>query len=298
MTGPNIVPGHYRGVAVAEPGCALDADSLRSWFLGREAYRRTRFIVVRQDDAAALIRVAKESEEPLFSRITAIEVIAGPGDCAFVHEPDTDTAVPSALAEVARRRAPGARAVVVQGRYGHVSFIVDPHPLRVRVRDVVPPSPAMLYDQAQRVMATAEDLPPIDLLPEFIRLSDLARAHPSDHYLLPCHGSGTDIAGIRTSYLDERPPDQPWTLIGCARSQQIHRWFYRRDPPTVDICPLRTADLHDGTDAVLLTRCCLQEDGLEHGDGWVAVPWGSSLAQVRQALGALARQREPSWAPV
>jgi hypothetical protein len=295
-----MVPGQYRGVAVAPAGPGLDrglsAEALRAHFTGREAYRRTRFIVVRAAAATALVRVVKASEESLFSPIVAVDVLAGPDECAFVHEPAADTAVPSALAEVARERAPSARAVVVQGRYEHVSFIVEPRPVRIRVREVVPPTPAKLFDQACRVLATAEDLPPVQLVPELVELPDLAAAHPAAHYLLPCRGAGTAIAGAAASYLDERPERQSWTLLGCARSQQIHHWFYGEDAPTVDLCPLQTAALHG--DDLLLTKCCLREDGLEQGDGWVSVPWGSSLDQVRQALGVLARQREPSWARV
>jgi hypothetical protein len=291
----NTVPGQYRGVAVARAGPALDAGSLRDYFVGREAYRRTRFIVVRDGEATAVVRVVKASEDPLFAPITGLEVLAGPDECVFVHEPDADTAVPSALAEVARRRAPGARAVVVRGRYEHVSFIVEPRPVRIRVREVVPPAPAKLFDQASRVLATAEDLPPIELVPELVDLSDLAATHRSENYLLPCRGSGVAVAGAGTVYLDERPERQPWTLLGCTRSRQIHRWFYGDDPPAVDVCPLRTAVLHDGTDSALLTKCCMREEDIEQGDGWVSVPWGSSLDQVRQALAVLARQREPAW---
>jgi hypothetical protein len=291
----NLVPGQYRGVAVSRAGPGLDTESLRAHFVGREAYRRTRFIVVRHRQATALVQVTKSSDELLFSPITEVQVLAGPDECAYVHEPDADTAVPSALAEVARRRAPGTRAVVVQGRYEHVSFIVEPNPMRVRVREVVPPAPAKLFDQASRVLATAEELPPIELVPELVELSDLATGHPADHYLLPCRGSGAAVAGAAASYLDERPDRQDWTLLGCARSQQIHHWVYGDDPPTVDLCPLRSAALHDGTESVLLTKCCLREDGLEQGDGWVSVPWGSTLDQVREALAVLARQREPAW---
>ncbi len=291
----NLVPGQYRGVAVARAGSGLDPEALRAYFTGRDAYRRTRFIVVRGHGATAVLRVTKASEAPLFSPITAVEVLAGPNECAFVHEPDADTAVPSVLAAVARRRAPRARAVVVQGRYEHISFIVEPRPVRIRVREVVPPEPAKLFDQASRVLATAEDLPPVELVPELVELPDLAAKQPADHYLLPCRGSGTAIAGAATSYLDERPERQQWTLLGCTRSQHIHRWFYGDEPPTVDLCPLRTADR---VGDLLLTKCCLREDGLEQGDGWVAVPWGSTLEQVRDALGVLARQREPSWEPV
>lgn len=294
MTPANTVPGRYRGVSVARPGCRLDPDSLRAYFLGVECYRRTRFVVVRDDAATALVRVTKESEEPLFSKVVAVEVLAGPDECAFVHAPEADTAIPSALAQVARDRAPGVRAVVIQGRYEHVNFILDPRPLRIRVREVVPPSPAKLFDQARRILAVTEGLPPIELVPELVSVEDLARRNPARRHLLPCRGAGADVADV--SYLDERPAERDWTLIGCTRSAQIHRWFYGRDAPTVDICPLRTAD-RTAPDP-LLTKCCLREDGVEEGDGWVSVPWGSSLDQVREALFALARQREAAWRPV
>lgn len=303
LTGPNIIPGAYRGVSVARTARDLECDGLQAHFVGREAYRRTRFIVVRSPGGTSLLHVAKRSGAELFSPITEVELLAGIEDCEFVHEPDVDTAIPSALAEVAVRRAPGARAVVVQGRYEHVSFIVDPRPLRVRVREVVPPLPAKLYDQASRVLATTEELPPIELVPELVQLTDLAATHPAPHYLLPCHGCGVSIAGATTSYLDERPAEQAWTLLGCARSEQIHHWFYGRDAPRTDLCPLRTASLDDGSlddgrGAGLLTKCCLREDGTERGNGWISVPWGSTLDQVRQALAELAAQRGPSWARV
>ena len=298
LTGPNIIPGAYRGVSVARSSRNLDCDGLRAHFVGREAYRRTRFIVVFSPGGTSLLHVAKRAGAELFSPITEVALLAGIDDCEFVREPEADTAIPSALAEVAGRRAPGARAVVVQGRYEHVSFIVDPRPLRIRVREVVPPLPAKLHDQASRVLATAEELPPISLVPELVQLTDLAATHPAPHYLLPCHGSGVSIDGATTSYLDERPADQAWTLLGCARSEQIHHWFYGRDVPRADLCPLRTAQLDDGSGAGLLTKCCLREEGAERGDGWISVPWGSTLDQVRQALAELATQREPSWAPV
>lgn len=293
MTGPNVVPNRYRGVAVARPGCRLDPDSLRTHFLGREAYRRTRFVVVRDGADTALIAVTKASTDPLFSPITDVEVLAGPAECAFVHDPDADTAIASELARVARERAPGARAVVVRGRYEHVSFILDPRPLRIRVREVVPPEPAKLYDQARRIIAVTEQLAPVELIPEVVRMDDLMRAHPAGHHLLPCRGAGVD--GPSVSFLDEHPPERDWTLIGCARSRQIHEWFYGRPARSVDICPLRSRS--EGDDLVL-TKCCLREEGTETGDGWVAVPWGSSLTVVTEALFGLVRMREASWAPV
>ena len=119
----------------------------------------------------------KASEDPLFSPITALRLLAGADDCVFIEDPEVDTAIPTALAHVATSRAPGKRGVVVQGRYGHVSFIVDPAPLRVTVREVTPPYPAKLLDQVRRVLALAEHLPPIELVPDVVELDDLARSH-------------------------------------------------------------------------------------------------------------------------
>ncbi|MGI5135546.1 MULTISPECIES: DUF7714 family protein [unclassified Streptomyces] len=291
----NVVPGRYRGVAVAHVDGGLDAESLRRHFLGREAYRRTRFIVVRSGTDTALLRVRKESEDPLFSPIVEVELLASPAECAFVHVPEADVAVPSALAHAARRHAAGSPAVVVQGRYEHVNFILHPEPLRIAVREVVPPSPAKLFDQARRILDTAEDLPPIELVPELIDLETLARRHPAKSYLLPCRGSGGDIPEAEVHFLDERPERADWTLLGCARSRQIHQWFYGFTPPGEDFCPGLYAS--DG-DSAVLTKCCMQEEDIEHSEGTVSVPWGSSLEHVRRALSSLAEHLEPTWAPV
>ncbi len=287
----NLVPGRYRGVAVATVSGPLDEGALRAHFLGREAYRRTRFVVVCAGERTAVLRVAKASQTELFSPIVELEVLAGPKECVFLHRPDVDTAIPSALAATAVADAPGARAVVVRGRYEHVNFILNPRPRRVVVREVVPPEPAKLFDQAKRVLAVTEDLPPLELVPEVVDLTEVASAHPAAHYLLPCRGSGVTVTGAKVSYLDERPPLAGWTLLGCERSRQIHRWCYGCEPSTVDFCPKR--DPAPGT----LTKCCLQEEHVEAGDGWVSVPWGSSLEQVREALTGLARALEPAWAP-
>ena len=95
--------------------------------------------------------------------------------------------------------------MVVQGRYDHVSFIIDPAPLRVTVREVVPPYPAKLFDQTRRVLDVAEHLPPIELVADVVELDALARTRPSTSYLLPCRGGGVRSTGPSTTYLDERP---------------------------------------------------------------------------------------------
>ena len=103
------------------------------------------------------------------------------------------------------------------------------------------------------------------------------------------------MPGARVSYLDEHPDRADWTLLGCARSRQIHRHFYGADPPTVDFCPKPRAATAPGE--LLLTKCCLQEEQVSTGPGWACVPWGSSLEHVRAGLRELAAQGVPAWAP-
>ena len=290
----NVVPGQYRRVSVATVDGPLTAERLTDHFLGREAYRHTRFIVARAGRDTALVRVAKADDGPLFSPITSVEVLALPDECVFVVAPEVDTGIPSALGQVAVTQA--ARGVVVEGRYHHVSFILDAAPVRIRVGDVVPPRPAKLFDQARRVLELAEDLPPIELVADVVDLVDLAVAHPSERYLVPCRGSGFCVEGPATvAFLDERPAQADWTLLGCERSRGIHEWFYGERPKdAVELCP-RLLFPADGRP--LLTKCCLLEDTIAEMGTTVAVPWGASLEQVKQALAAVAKAAEPAWAP-
>lgn len=290
----NLVPRRYRGVSVAHVDAPLERETLRSRFLGREAYRRTEFIVARAGDRAAVLRVRKTSTEPLFSPIVDLEVLAGPDETEIVHAPEVDVGVPTQLARVAAERAPGARCVVVRGRYEHISFILDPSPVPVRIVEVVPPEPPKLVDQVRRVLDTGEDLAPVELRPEVLDLLDLAAARPADHYLFPCRGSGAAPVGATVDYLDERPPRADWTLVGCARSREIHHHIYGDEPPYVEMCPRELAGPASGP---TLTKCCLLEEDVQRDGLMVVVPWGASLDQVREGLGLLLRMAEPAWPP-
>ena len=215
----NLVPSQYRNVSVADVPAALDEESLRAYLLGRPVYRRTRYIVARRGEASAVVEVSKESEVPLFSPVVEMSVLARPDETAFVDAAETDTAVPTQLARVAAEQAPSARCVIVRGRYGHVSFILDPAPIRIRVVEVVPPWPPKLADQLSRVLDLAEDLPPVELVPHLVDLDELAATRPASHYLFPCRAGepAQKRAPVEVSYLDEIPERAPWTLVGCAR---------------------------------------------------------------------------------
>jgi hypothetical protein len=158
----------------------------------------------------------------------------------------------------------------------------------------VPPYPPKLLDQAQRVLGLAETLPPMELVPDLIEFDQLAQGNTATSYLLPCRGGGVSIEGATVKYLDERPAREAWLLLGCERSEQIHESFYGDRAPQVDICPRK----RPGGGGATLAKCCLLETHNEvDTDRTVVVPWGASLALIADALGTLAREWEPTWAP-
>jgi len=280
---PNTITRPYRGLSVQEVEVPLTELDLVPFLLGRAVYRRTDFLVLRKGSETAVVAVRKASTEPLFSPVVEVRVLAVPEQVVSIDSPDTDVGNATALARaaLAHRRA-GARAYVVKGRYEHVNFIWEPAPVRIRVTEVVPPEPAKLFALAEQVVAFDEDLPPIDLVLDAVDIRDLAVANPAPRYLLPCRGSGVDLAG-EVAFLDTRPGErQDWLMIGCERSLQFHRHFYGDEPPRTDICPRRRARASDS--APTLAKCCLLERGVEVDDSTAVVPWGSNLDEIRSAL--------------
>jgi hypothetical protein len=257
--------------------------------LGREAYRRTEFVVLRgEGDATAVVAIRKRDPEPFFSEILDVEVLALPGTCTFVESRETDVSNRSALAELARTLNVGvAQTLVVWGRYDHVNFIHHPDPLVLRVIEVSPPEPPKLYDMVCHVLTYA-DLPPIRVELERIELRALCATVTPKAYLAPCRSGGLDDLGAPVYFLDERPARrEDWTLIGCERSLQFHRHYYGDEPPRVEMCPRVIAA---GRTDRCLVKCCLLEFHIERDGNVGVVPWGSDLAMVEAALIDLVRE--------
>ena len=302
---PNVMPARYRQVSVASVP-SLSPDDLVARFTGREAYHRTRFVVARLNgdpESGALVELARDGSDNLFSEAVAARVLAPAGDCAYVRDDGIDVGVPSHLARVAAQR-PDHRCVVVEGRYRHVSFLLNAAPIRVTVLDVVPPEPSKLSDQVARVLDSAENLPPVSVSEWIVDSRSLvaeAGSQPLEGLIVPCRGGGIEMEGVAVSHLDERPSFAGSTLLGCERSQQIHRWFYGTDAPrTIDWCPRRLMDAAGGAagSGLVLSRCCMLEEGTErHGDT-AMVPWGATLEEVRNALHSLVGTGDGAWTPI
>jgi hypothetical protein len=265
--GPNFIARPYRGVSVQDaPG--LDEAALREWLIGRRVYRRTEFVVAARDGRHAVVQVEHPVGDDILATVTDLRVLAAPDEVAFVVDPAVDTGNASQMARVAR-----ARVTVVQGRFEHVNFIVEPAPLRIRVVEVVPPEPPKLLEMAQSVVDYDEDLPPVALEFDAIDLRDFE----GDMY--PCRCSG-----LEGRFLDAGPPEPAETLVGCERSRQIHVALYGVEPrERIDFCP-RVVGSPDGP---TLMKCCLYERGVRREGAAMVVPWGAALDEVREALRAL-----------
>lgn len=292
----NFVPLPYRRVAVREADFHLTEGALRENLLGRESYRRTEFIVLRQRGSCAIARVEKGSPDDLFSAITSVELFAGPEECCWIDDPAVDVGNPSQLAAKARAIGFGSnRTVIVHGKFEHVNFIHHPKPIVIQVVDVVPPEPAKLWTMAQQVLSYSEELPAIELELAPIDLVGLARTHPAPAYLFPCQAAGTNV-GAPIYFLDTRPEWREWTMIGCERCAQFHRHFYNREAEQVDFCPRNLSEA--GSDLVL-TKCCMLETSIECEGNRAVVPWGANLRHVEDALKYLvAREMSEDNEPV
>lgn len=288
----NVVPLPYRRVSMQPYSGPMTEEAIVSHFLGREAYRRTDFIVLHTDDLEAreyaVVAISRTADEPLFSAITAVEVLALPDHCVFAKDPETDCANRSALAELAYQHGVRAdRTLVVEGRYDHVNFIHRPNPLVLRVVEVAPPEPPKLFDLVKHVLSYA-DLPAIRVELERIEIADLARQVPAKEYLVPCRSGGLDQLGAPVSFLDERPAERrDWVLVGCERSLQFHRHYYGDEPPRVEMCPRQIAGQRDQP---TMLKCCLLEFDIERDGQVMVVPWGTDLVMVERALRQLVKE--------
>ncbi len=288
----NVVPLPYRQVSVQPYAGPMTEAAISAHLLGREAYRRTNFIVLHRGNVEAselaIVSIARTDDEALFSPITAVEVLALPDTSVFAKDPQTDCANRSALAELAHRCGVGAdRTLVVWGLYDHINFIHHPDPLVLRVVEVAPPEPPKLFNLVKHVLSYA-DLPPIRVELERIELVELARQIPAKEYLVPCRSGGLDQLGAHVSFLDERPAQRrDWVLVGCERSLQFHRHYYGDEPPRVEMCPRQIAGQRGQP---TLLKCCLLEFDIERDGQVMVVPWGTDLVMVEHALRQLFKE--------
>jgi hypothetical protein len=279
----NLVPLPYSRIAVQRIETDLDEAAIRTFLHHKEAWFETDYVVFRRGRDCAVARIEKTTPTNSFCRITSVEVLSQPDCTRWIDDDAVDTGNPSALAEKARASGIGAsETLVVNGLYEHVNFIHRPQPVVIQVFDLSPPEPPRLLDMARRVLAH-RDFPAIVLKAHIQSIPALARDVVAKPLLFPC-GISQLKRTTTAFYLDERPSRQDWVLVGCARSQQIHRHFYGDDCSRIELCPKHLFDARGG---LALMRCCMVEKRVELSGRVAFVPWGAELSLIEDALRAL-----------
>jgi hypothetical protein len=284
----NFVPLPYRCVSFQPYDGPMTADAIERYLLNREVYRRTDIVVLHGSNwDCAVAAVQRADSDSLFTRAEKVEILGLPGDCMLIEDPGTDPANRSALAKTAvEHGVTSAQTAIVIGTFDHINIIHHPNPLRLRVVEVVPPTPPKLLHMVEHVLSYA-DLPPILLEPVTIDLRDLAATVTPEAYLVPCRSGGLNDLGAPVHFLDERPKNREnWTLLGCERSLQFHRHYYGDEPPRVEMCPRK---LTRDDNRLTLLKCCLLEYDIERDGNRMIVPWGTDLPMLEKALHQLTR---------
>jgi hypothetical protein len=284
----NFVPLPYRCVSFQPYDGPMTADAIERYLLNREVYRRTDIVVLHgQNRDCAVAAVQRADSDSLFTRAEKVEILGLPDDCMLIEDPGTDPANRSALAKTAiEHGVTSAQTAIVIGTFDHINIIHRPNPLRLRVVEVVPPTPPKLLHMVEHVLSYA-DLPPILLEPVTIDLRDLAATVTPEAYLVPCRSGGLNDLGAPVHFLDERPKNREnWTLLGCERSLQFHRHYYGDEPPRVEMCPRK---LTRDDNRLTLLKCCLLEYDIERDGNRMIVPWGTDLPMLEKALHQLTR---------
>lgn len=282
----NVTARPYRGLSVQRVEDPGDIVATRSWALGRDFYRRTRYVLAHRDTSATLLELDLGETDGLFAPAEAVTVLARTDQLLWIHHPQTDVGHLSALCDVAlQQRRPGVTTYVVTGRYQHVNFVHRPQPVTLYVDEVVPPDRPKLVETVRQVVAFDEDLPPLRIVSRLLSLPMLSRAQRG-RVLLPCSGAGSGAA--EADFLDSGPAYRPdWSLVGCTRSAQIYEHHYGAAAPrVVDICPERVCTPVDHAQ-LRVTKCCLLERGIRVESNTATVPWGATLDEVRTALKAV-----------
>ncbi|HRU11662.1 MAG: hypothetical protein KBH31_01770 [Methanomassiliicoccales archaeon] len=278
---PNL-PDHCKDVSLRHVDFPLTRENILSSFQGKVAYTRTDFMVLRNGEDTATVRVIKRGGKDLFRPIIDLEILSLPEDTVFIHDEGIDVLNMSQLARLVREN--GGRTVVVSGMFSHVSFLKAERLLDLRVLDVVPPSPSKLSVLVERALSSGLVERPI--IPSYVDVDimEKERMVRTPGVIFPCRASGLS-SEKRMFYLDETPTiDVESTLIGCDLSRRIFQHIYRRPIESLDICPQNLAP-RDGVPTIV--KCCKVKEGCVIEGSVASVPWGATMMDVVQALQAL-----------
>jgi hypothetical protein len=284
--GGPLIPSHCKVVGKLHMDGELTEEAILDRMEGERAYKLTEFYCVTNGEDWAVVSVHKGPGARLLVPIESVQVLSLPGETVHVEDPSVDTTNPTAMYDVSRRYGDDVKAVVVQGEFNHMSFVVrDGSEVCVRVLDVVPPYPSKVAALAARGLACRPM--PVVLEEETLDLRDLAEGiDPAARVLFPCRASGLDL-DREVDYLDEvpdLPEDDEVVLVGCNLSERIFLEQYGRRPSSViTMCPKELAQQRDDG-CWTLVKCCKEKGPFGIHGKVVAIPWSASKGDAAAAL--------------
>ncbi len=279
---------HCKDVSLRDVDIPLTEESIESLMEGWKAYVRTEFLVLRNGNDLAVVKLHKRAGTELFRELESFEIVSLPEDTVFYEDPNLDVLNTPALAEL-QSKFPG-KTVVMRGMFSHINFIKGLKPERLMVVDNVPPSPAKLGVLVDMALSSGFVDHPIVKEERIIDMADCVPQVETEAVMFPCRVSGLK-ADKPFLFLDDAPKiDKEITLIGCHLSKRIFDSLYHRDVPFINVCP---ADFID-PDVQSIVKCCKIKNGHVIEGNTAKVPWGATVPEVVEAINDLfSRRRTP-----
>lgn len=275
-----MMPEHYVEVNIRNADFELEKDEIVNRLKGTTAYRTTKYILLNNGKDWAVTKIRKKRTPKLFPKIVGVEVLSLPKNTVYREREDVDVHNKTLMARVASDH--NDKAVVVKGRFEHISFILNEPVLNIQVVDIIPPQ--------SRLVTLAEEVVQLSHLNKAVnfehKITDITKLIPktkTSNIIFPCRAS--DLTSSKKYYfLDDNPKlsddvIEDITLIGCPLSKRIFKSLYRKEPKFTNICPL---EMTTGK-KLILTRCCMTEGAVLKGKTAI-VPWGADIRDVSSAL--------------
>jgi len=273
---------HCKDVSVKDTDAELNERNIRLMMSDWTAYSRADFLILRNGDDHAVVRLTKEKGLDLFKKVTGYEIVSLPEDTVFVDIPDMDVINIPSLARV-QDMHPG-KTVVVRGMFSHMSFVSDMHVKRLNVIDSVPPHPSKLGALVRSALSTGFVDHPIVVNDVIIDMSERVDDVTTEAIMFPCRVSGL-TADMPVYFLDDAPClDHEVTLIGCDLSKRIFTSLYKKDVTFINVCP---ADHITDENVRTIVKCCKVKEGHRIEGNVAKVPWGATVPEVVHALNDL-----------
>ncbi|MGB9882855.1 MAG: DUF7714 family protein [Methanomassiliicoccales archaeon] len=282
-----MMPEHCKEVSVRDVDFPLTPSKIAEVVKGKKAYTRTKYYILKNQDQYAVISIKKENGNGLFRNIESFEILSLPDETVFIEDHTIDVINRTQMAKLSQQYK--GKLVVVKGMFNHISFVRDEQFIRINVIDTVPPRPSKLSVMVERIISMGLINAPIIANHIEIDLESIASSLKTKGVIFPCKASGVSCDKV-VYFLDQAPEiSVESTLIGCDLSRRIFKSLYKGEVEFIDICP-RSHVHPDGTPTIV--KCCKVKSGYELKNHVVAVPWGTTIEEVKSALMALLAAQE------